>query len=337
MAIKSADQISIIDVTDAYSVMLTSDAYTFPGDYSAAVANSQCTTQVVAMRGAEIMTSKVGTITAPTGITATVSNNETASPTITIKVTGSVTAGGVIEIPVTIDGVTINKEFSYAVAFKGNGIKGKTVHYAAYDTGDASDVPDTEDWSTTMPTVAAGQYLWTRTVISYDDGSTTTSYSISRKGVGVKSTVVTYAVGTSGTTAPSSGWGSAIPAVDPGKYLWTKTVITYDDDETSESYSVGMMGATGPQGIQGNPGADAITMTVTSSNGTIFKNSSIATTLTAHVYKAGKELSSTEIQALGTIKWYKDGGSTAVGTGATLTISAGSVDNKATYVAQLEG
>ena len=29
MAIKSADQITIIDVTDAYSVMLTSEAYTF--------------------------------------------------------------------------------------------------------------------------------------------------------------------------------------------------------------------------------------------------------------------------------------------------------------------
>lgn len=30
MAIKSADQISIVDITDAYSVILTSDSYTFP-------------------------------------------------------------------------------------------------------------------------------------------------------------------------------------------------------------------------------------------------------------------------------------------------------------------
>ena len=29
MAIKSADQITIIDVTDAYSVILTSESYTF--------------------------------------------------------------------------------------------------------------------------------------------------------------------------------------------------------------------------------------------------------------------------------------------------------------------
>ena len=43
------------------------------------------------------------------------------------------------------------------------------------------------------------------------------------------------------------------------------------------------------------------------------------------------------LQALGTIKWYKDGAETPVGTGATLTIDAGDVSHKATYVAQLEG
>ena len=32
MAIKSADQITIVDVTDAYSVLLTSEAYTFVGN-----------------------------------------------------------------------------------------------------------------------------------------------------------------------------------------------------------------------------------------------------------------------------------------------------------------
>ena len=36
MAIKSADQITIVDVTDAYSVMLTSEAYTFVGGISGA-------------------------------------------------------------------------------------------------------------------------------------------------------------------------------------------------------------------------------------------------------------------------------------------------------------
>lgn len=103
------------------------------------------------------------------------------------------------------------------------------------------------------------------------------------------------------------------------------------------SWSLAMTGATGDKGDKGDAGDDAITMVITSVNGTIFKNTSISTTLTAHVYQAGMELTSTQIAALGTIKWYKDGGSTAVATGATLTISAGDVTNRATYIAQLEG
>ena len=94
----------------------------------------------------------------------------------------------------------------------------------------------------------------------------------------------------------------------------------------------------GAKGDQGNAGADAITMTITSSNGTIFKNTAITTTLTAHVYKAGAELDATAIAALGTIKWYKDGSTTPLSTtGQTLNIGSGDIDNKATYIAQLEG
>lgn len=78
-------------------------------------------------------------------------------------------------------------------------------------------------------------------------------------------------------------------------------------------------------------------MAITSSNGFIFKNTSVATTLTAHVYKGGAEVTGSALSALGTIKWYKDGGATAVASGQTLTISAGDVSSKASYTAQLEG
>lgn len=90
-------------------------------------------------------------------------------------------------------------------------------------------------------------------------------------------------------------------------------------------------------GKDGPKGDDAIYMNITSSNGNVFKNTAIATTLTAHVYKGATELTSAAITALGTIKWYKDAGTTAVGTGQTFTVSAGDVTNKATYTAQLEG
>lgn len=119
--------------------------------------------------------------------------------------------------------------------------------------------------------------------------------------------------------------------------------MTYSDSKTAVSYTVsknGSNGAKGDKGDKGETGAkgnDAIYMNITSSNGNVFKNTAIATTLTAHVYKGATELTSAAITALGTIKWYKDAGATAVGTGQTFTVSAGDVTNKATYTAQLEG
>lgn len=118
---------------------------------------------------------------------------------------------------------------------------------------------------------------------------------------------------------------------DPTVFTWSK--VQGPQGETGET---GATGEQGPQGEKGEDGADAITMSVTSSNGTIFKNAAISTTLTAHVYRAGAELTAAQISALGTVKWYKDGGTTAAETGQTLTINAGDVTNKATYVAQLE-
>lgn len=361
MAIKSSDQISIVDVTDAYSVILTSESYTFLGGISAALAGST-TTQIIALRGAEQMAASVNVseITKPSGVTVSSDGNATA-PTLTVSVSTSVTSGGVIKIPVHIGDITINKEFSFSIAFKGatgdkgdtgatgNGVKSTVVTYQASTGG--TTIP-TGAWDETIPSVSAGQYLWTRTVITYTDSTSATSYSVGMMGAtgakgdtgatgtGVKSTEITYQKGTSGTTTPTGTWSETIPSVGAAEYLWTKTVLTYTDNTSSISYSVGMMGATGAKGDKGDTGeagADAITLSITSSNGTIFKNSSIATVLTAHVYQAGTELTSAQIAALGTIKWYKDGGSTATATGATLTIDAGDVTNKATYIAQLEG
>lgn len=63
----------------------------------------------------------------------------------------------------------------------------------------------------------------------------------------IKSTAITYQAGASGTTAPTGTWSSTVPATDASKpYMWTKTVITYTDDTTSTSYSVGST----PDGVQ---------------------------------------------------------------------------------------
>lgn len=279
MAIKAVNQIDVIDLTDGYSVVLTNDNYTFLGTTSAVNGTQTTTTQVMALCGSEQVPCTVGTITCPTGISA-VSDGKTPMPTITVTATSALTKSGTITIPIVVDGdITIAKTFSYSIAFKGQ------------------------------------------------TGQNGTSVTVS-------STSVTYQVGTSGTTKPTGEWSTSVPTVQNGQYLWTKTVVNYSDGKSTESYSVSYKGT---NGINGTNGKDAITMAITSSGGTIFKNTAIATTLTAHVYKGGVEVTGSALAALGTIKWYKDGGTTSVATGATYTIGAGDVTNKATFSAQLEG
>lgn len=348
MATKAADQISIIDITDSYTIMLTSEAYTFIGDTSYALAGS-CDTTVIAYQGSDSIPATVGDCVCPTGVTASVTNNGTASPKITFTVAaGNVNAPCEVSIPITVDdGVEFTKKFSIGVALKGatgaKGDKGDNITIKSksvqYQAGTSGTTAPTGTWSDSVPSVSNGGFLWTRTIVTYSDGVSTTAYSVSYKGtngtsVTVSSTSVTYQTSSSGTTTPTGTWQTTVPSVANGQYLWTKTYVKYSDGKETTSYSVSYKGTNGANG------ADAITISITSSAGFIFKNASISTTLTAHVYKAGKELTSSTSPTLasqGTIKWYKDGGTTAVGTGQTLTIAAGDVTNKATYTAQLEG
>lgn len=135
------------------------------------------------------------------------------------------------------------------VGADGKGIKSTAVTYQASTSGT---VIPTGTWQTSIPTVSAGQYLWTRTVITYTDDSKSTSYSVGRMGTngingtngsagrGIKSTAITYQAGSSGTTAPTGTWQTTVPATSASSpYLWTRTIITYTDDTTSTSYAVG--------------------------------------------------------------------------------------------------
>ena len=345
MAIKAVNQIDVIDLTDGYSVVLTNDNYTFLGTTSAVNGTQTTTTQVMALCGSEQVPCTVGTITCPTGISA-VSDGKTPMPTITITATSALTKSGTITIPIVVDGgITINKTFSYSIAFKGQtGQNGTSVTVRStsvtYQVGASGTTKPTGEWKTEVPSVPNGQFLWTKTVVNYSDGKSTEAYSVSYKGtngtngsngtsVTVSSTSVTYQAGTSGTTPPTGTWSPTVPNVANGQYLWTKTVVNYSDGKSTESYSVSYKGT---NGINGTNGKDAITMAIT-----IFKNTAIATTLTAHVYKGGVEVTGSALSSLGTIKWYKDGGTTAVATGTTYTIGAGDISNKATFSAQLEG
>lgn len=350
MAIKSADQITIVDVTDAYSVILTSEAYTFVGGTSGVAPGNSCTTQAVAFCGStqsNTVNVSVDDITCPTGISAAVTNNGTKSPTITFTTTATVATACEATIPVSVDGIVVNKKFSFAVAKAGsNGNDGTSVTISStsitYATGSSGTTAPTSGWDSSIPTVSDGNYLWTKTVVAYSDGKSTTSYSVSYKAtngsdgtsVTVSSTSVTYVTSSSGTTTPTSGWQSTVPSVNNGEYLWTKTVVTYSDGKSTTAYGVSYKGT---NGTNGNDGADAITMTITSSAGTVFKNNSGSTVLTAHVFVGGVEQSITDAGvcgSYGSVKWYK--GSVLASTSKTLTVSASDVTNTMTITAQLE-
>ena len=82
---------------------------------------------------------------------------------------------------------------------------------------------------------------------------------------------VEYALSTSSTTAPTSGWSTTAPAWQSGRYMWQRTVTTLGDGTskttaatcitgaTGQTGPKGATGATGPQGPQGATGKTGAT------------------------------------------------------------------------------
>lgn len=364
MAIKAADQLTIIDVTDAYSVMLTSEAYTFVGGTNGAAAGQTCTTDAVAFCGTNQCPSVSVTaadIVCPEGISATVENSGTSKVTVKFTTTATIADAREATIPVVVDGITMNKKFSFAVAktgatgqqgASGKGITGVATYYLA-SVSNTGVTTATEGWTTTMQvTDTTKKYLWSYQKISYTSGNPTNTTpviigvhgetgaqgDVGPTGKGI-SDVTNYYLTTSastGVTTDTSGWKTTPAATTTtNKYIWCYQKITYTDDTTANTVPA-IIGTHGSTGASGN---DAITLTITSSNGTVFKNSSGSTVLTAHVFKGAVEQSITDegvCGSLGTIKWYKGGSSTAVATAKTFTVSANDVLNSQVYTCQLE-
>lgn len=125
----------------------------------------------------------------------------------------------------------------------GKGISSTEVTYQASTSG--TSIPK-GTWATSIPSVAAGSYLWTRTIITYTDKTSTTSYAVGKMGntgatgKGIKSTSITYQAHSNGTTAPTGTWTDLVPTTSAEKpYLWSRTILTYTDNTTSTTYSVG--------------------------------------------------------------------------------------------------
>ncbi len=135
------------------------------------------------------------------------------------------------------------------------------------------------------------------------------------------------------TSLSGGEWSVVEPVWEDGKYLWRRTKNTYGDGHSD--YTPSENGVC----ITGNTGKDAIVLTITASNGIVFKNNTGSTVLTAHVYLGGVEQHITDAGicgTLGSIKWYKGSSTTAVTTAKTLTVSAIDVANSESYTCNLE-
>lgn len=151
----------------------------------------------------------------------------------------------------------------------GLGLKNTSVMYGI----SMNDTVQPGSWTSQVPALIKGQYLWTRTIWTYTDNTNETGYQktyiprdgnngrdgiAGKDGVGIKSTTITYAGSTSGTVPPTTNWTSNIPNVQPGFFLWTKTVWTYTDNTNETGYSVSKIGETGPRGLQGLQGPQGL-------------------------------------------------------------------------------
>lgn len=145
----------------------------------------------------------------------------------------------------------------------GRGVRSTSVTYQSSSSG--TTIP-TGVWSSSIPSVSAGKYLWTRTVIEYTDDTSSTLYSVSKMGgngtdgKGIKSITEYYlaSASSSGVTTSTSGWTTKIQTITTSKkYLWNYEVTRYTDD-TSTTTSPCIIGVYGDKGATGN-GIQSIT------------------------------------------------------------------------------
>jgi hypothetical protein len=362
MAIKASNQITITDITDAYSVFMSSLGYTYNADENGAISGS-CSTKITARCGSNAVTVAVtqanikfynqsgSQITTNIPFTAAVS---ASSDNKTVTVTFTAASGAVLttpieaEIPVSVDStITDTKRFVLSAALTGaTGEDGVSItgFQTKYQLNNNSTAPSKSSgtWgnSPSIPTVN-NKYLWAYDITSYSEGNPTET------DVRLAAQYVEGAHWDQGTALSGTGTGKTGVAGTAGdNYLNTTTGDTYTCT-ASGTATTATWDYTG--NIKGTPGAngkDAITISITTNNGTVFKNNSGTTTLTAKVYQGGTEVTvasnGTTTPNVGTVKWYKGLPSDTQPSGwpksaNAVTISATDVTSAQAYTCQLEG
>lgn len=178
-------------------------------------------------------------------------------PTYTwIKYGTSASGAGMSDDPVgkTYIGLAYNKttatestnagDYTWSLIKGADGISVNSVTVEYYLSASAT-TQTGGSWSTTVPAWVDGRYMWSRTKTTLSSGTTSTTTPVcitggkgatggtGAAGKGVKSIVTQFYLSTSKTSQVGGSWGTAMPTWSAGKYVWTRSLITYTDNTTA--------------------------------------------------------------------------------------------------------
>lgn len=136
----------------------------------------------------------------------------------------------------------------------GVGISDTDVEYA--DSTSSTVAPNT-GWQTTAPKWQNGHFIWSRTRIYYTNGQEKISNPVCLpSGKGVVSIVEQYYQSASSSILTGGTWVSnKAPAYVEGKFIWTRSVITYTDGSSTATDAVCVTGSKGDKGDKGDKGS----------------------------------------------------------------------------------
>lgn len=113
-----------------------------------------------------------------------------------------------------------------------------------YALGVSPTVAPETGWVTTAPQWENGKYMWQRTVITYVDDTKKTSSPTcisggqGEKGVGITSIIEEYYLSASDNSQIGGEWYTTCPNWVNGYHLWTRSVITWEDETTATTEPV---------------------------------------------------------------------------------------------------
>jgi hypothetical protein len=164
-------------------------------------------------------------------------------------------------------------------------------------------------WSTNSPTWVDGKYIWSKTKVVYTDGSSIETNpacitggkgNTRDDGRGISSIVEEYYLSTSSTSLVGGSWSSTSPAWQDGKYLWSKTKVTYTDNSTWESNPACI---TGSQGKTGLPGAMLRPRGVWKANTEYYRNETFIDTVIYNGQNKLCKITHTSTSSFDSTKW----------------------------------